>query len=342
MSSVLTDQSVITTQGEAWDEVEGYALTNNKILLISGEFKYVLYDCLTKNAESQGSFPETQNPENISLNQIYAYWFTSIGGTNVLYYSLTDKVIKSFDLAKPDNGAHNWSSGNIEVNQEHIHNFIWLHNMENEKDTCLFLHMLDNDKVALEKVKKGEGATRLGEQEVRNINWMMKDGDKLYFACNTEGKNFPIFIAHSEGITRFHFTTDFDATFVEFGFLTENKMFLLFNQGDKATVGCYLINIGALDLCSKEILNVTHNDENVELVLLHEQDDESIMIDAYCLVNRMMQTITVATSENSLVTWRFELDNEGKTKSSEERVHTSQIQNMAAICTNFSLDKGSL
>ena len=215
--------------------------------------------------------------------------------------------------------------------------------MKTEKDTVMFLHMLDNDKVALEKIKKGESSVRKGEVEVRNINWMMRDDqDRLYFACNTEGKNFPIYIAHSDGITKFQFTTDYDATFVEFGFLSETKMFLLFNQGDKATVGCYLINVGNLNQSSTEQISVTHNDETVELVYLHEQDDESIMIDAYCLVNRMMQTITVATSENSLVTWRFEQDNEGKTKASEERVHTSQIQNMQSICTNFSLDKGSL
>ena len=91
MSSVLTDQSVLTVTGEPWDELEGYALTNNKILLISGEFKYMLYNCLTKTADIQGVFPETQNPENISLNQIYSYWFTSIGETNVLYYSLMTK-----------------------------------------------------------------------------------------------------------------------------------------------------------------------------------------------------------------------------------------------------------
>ena len=249
MSSVLTDQSVVTTNGDAWDEVEGYALTNNKILLLSGEFKYALYDCLTKKADIQGSFPETQNQENISLNQIYSYWFTSVGdGTNVLYYSLQDKCIKTFDLSKPNEGAQPWSTGELAVNQEHIHNFIWIHNMKTEKDTVLFLHMLDNDKVALEKIRKGESSSRKGEVEVRNINWMMRDDqDRLYFACNTEGKNFPIYIAHSEGITKFTFTTDYDATFVEFGFLTETKMFLLFNQGDKATVGCYLINVGNLN-----------------------------------------------------------------------------------------------
>ena len=107
---------------------------------------------------------------------------------------------------------------------------------------------MDDQTVALEKIQEGGNAERLGEAKLKNVNWMMKDeSDRLYFACNTDGKNFPIYIAHDKGITKLNFSTDLNATFVEFGFLSEDKMFLLFNQGEKDKLGCYLLNLATHD-----------------------------------------------------------------------------------------------
>lgn len=297
-----------------------------------------MYDSLSGNAHNQGQLPETLKEDQLRINQIYSYWFCHLEGDKILYYSLNDKCLKTFDLSSPDSMATKWSADAIEVNPEFIHNFIWVHYVKDSN--CVYmLHMLTNDKVAYDHIKENGTATRIAEVDCRNVNWMMKDKDRLFFACNTEGKNMPLYMAHKTGISKIQFDCNSDVTFIEFGYLKDNLMFLLYNEGEKATVGCYLLHLGAIDLENNPKIGET--DEIVQKLTLHEQDDESIMADAYVLVNRIMQTITIATACNQLVTYRFDLDDQGKWKATEEMQDSSGM-NMKSIATNFSLDKGSL
>lgn len=54
-----------------------------------------------------------------------------------------------------------------------------------------------------------------------------------------------------------------------------------------------------------------------------------------------MQSITVATASNTLVTYRFSLDANGKFFAIEDQQDVSKID-FTSIVTNFSLDKSSL
>lgn len=74
---------------------------------------------------------------------------------------------------------------------------------------------------------------------MKNVNQMYKDKNRLFFACNNEGKNYPIYIAHTNGISKIDFTIQNEYTFVEFGFLQDDLMFVMYNEGEKAIVGCY-------------------------------------------------------------------------------------------------------
>ena len=95
------------------------------------------------------------------------------------------------------------------------------------------------------------------------------------------------------GLKTLTFDTQKDVTFIEFGFLKDNLMFMLFNEGEQSTVGCYLIQLGSIDL--NQDVKISADDDYVQVVTLHAQDDESIMADSYVLVNRVMSTITIAT-----------------------------------------------
>jgi hypothetical protein len=89
------------------------------------------------------------------------------------------------------------------------------------------------------------------------------------------------------------FDTMKDVTMIEFGFLKNNLMFLLYNEGEQSAVGCYLVHLGATNL--DEDVKISSEDDCVHNITLHPQDDESIMADCFILVNRVMSTITVAT-----------------------------------------------
>ena len=89
------------------------------------------------------------------------------------------------------------------------------------------------------------------------------------------------------------FETNKDVTMVEFGFLKDNLMFFLYNEGEQSAVGCFLLNLATSNL--DEDVKISGDDDCVSQINLHPQDDESIMADCFTLVNRVMSTITVAT-----------------------------------------------
>ena len=70
-------------------------------------------------------------------------------------------------------------------------------------------------------------------------------------------------------------------------------MFFLFNEGEIAAFGVFLIQIGNFSL--EDNIKVSDGDDCVQRVTLHSQDEESIMADCYALVNRVMCSITLAT-----------------------------------------------
>jgi hypothetical protein len=156
------------------------------------------------------------------------------------------------------------------------------------------LHNVADQSVQCDSIKQGQSAEKKFNQEVRNINWMLKEDGEMYLGCNTDARNFPIYIVNSEGILRtMTFDTQKDVTFIEFGFLRDKTMFLIYNEGEKAVVGTFMINLNAVNTSAD--FSIKDQDDCVQCVTLHEQDDESIMIDAYILVNRVMSTITMAT-----------------------------------------------
>merc|ERR1712226_1078659 len=96
-------------------------------------------------------------------------------------------------------------------------------------------------------------------------------------------------------------------------------------QGEKATVGAFLIDLGSQVV--GENMTIQENDTNlVKNVLLHPEDEDSIMIDSFTLVNRVMHSITFSTVCNRLVTYKFFLDDHGNWKTTEELQDTSQLK----------------
>jgi hypothetical protein len=100
---------------------------------------------------------------------------------------------------------------------------------------------------------------------------------------------------------KMNFDTMKDVTMTEFGFLKNNLMFILYNEGEQSAVGCYLVHLGATNL--DEDVKISSEDDCVHNITLHPQDDESIMADCFILVNRVMSTITVATVCVSFFVW---------------------------------------
>jgi hypothetical protein len=98
-----------------------------------------------------------------------------------------------------------------------------------------------------------------------------------------------------------NFDTMKDVTMIEFGFLKNNLMFLLYNENSPLTVGCYLVHLGATNL--DEDVKISSEDDCVHNITLHPEDDEFFMADCFISVTRVMSTITVATVCVSFFVW---------------------------------------
>ena len=309
------------------------------MLVLSQNLDYVYLDSSKGDVISQGKFPENVGQDALPINGVYCYWFCDYDGEGkILFYSIERKGIYLFDLNFPSSKAQAWSSGQIEVNAEYMHNFIWL-NYDQENDECLLLHNKNDQSIGCYVIKKDAVPEDKFTQDIRNANLLLKEGNMLFLACNTDARNFPIYMISRDGLKTFTFETKIDATIIEIGFLNENLMFFLYNEGETAAVGVFLIQLGNFDL--KDNIKISDSDDCVQRVTLHNQDEESIMSDCYALVNRVMCSITLATVCDRLATYKFNLEADGKYKATEEMIDVSGVE-MKSISTNFSLERDTL
>ena len=312
------------------ESIEHYALSNNTILIVTENWEYVLWDGLREMTISQGKFPE--NKDHSGICSIYSYWFSHINNEKIIYFSQTDNCLKIWDLTNPDSNQKAESyPGRIEIKEE-FNFFMWVHYIR-ETGKVLILHMVSFERVVQIEVDK-EGVQReIAQVDIKNVNCVHVQGDQFYFASNVED-NMPIYIASVDGIKKIQFEIKSDVTQIEFGFLKEDLMFLLYNANEVADTGAFLINIGAYDLNSNP--KIIEDEDGVQKVVQHDESDP-VQLDGQVLVDKMMQAIAVTTTENNLILHKINLNSDGKYTSKKE-----DSLEMKESPTNFSLSKDSL
>jgi len=251
------------------EHVEHYALNNNTILIISDKWDFLLWDGLREIKISDGKFEEKE--EHSGICSIYSYWFSNINHEEIIYFSQSDQCLKTFDLYHPQNKAKRWGPPNLEIKEE-FNFFMWVH-YNRKTQTVLILHMTSFDKVKLIQVTKNGVISDLGEVDIKNVNCVNQQEDKFYFASNVED-TMPIYIADETGIERMNFNVESDVTLIEFGFLKENIMFILYNANEEADSGVFLINLSSYT--TNDTPNIQEKDDNVTKLTLHGEDDPAL------------------------------------------------------------------
>ena len=79
-----------------------------------------------------------------------------------------------------------------------MHTFIWLTYNEST-DTATLIHHVDENKIKADLIKKDGHAQTIVEQDVKNINWILKEGERCIIGCNTDGRNFPLYMITENG-----------------------------------------------------------------------------------------------------------------------------------------------
>lgn len=211
MSSILTSKSRITLHEKIFelDEPEAFLLTNQKIIIFSSDLKYLLFDCLHNKLISHGQFPQQLALDEQKINNIYSYWFCHYENNTVLYYSITDKTFRQFNLEEPLSTPINWSETIIEIPREYIHNFIWVNYRQNTQ-TIYLLFMQDKDTIIYNKITK-EQINKVGQIQCTNVNLMTLYKNIMCFACNNSAGNaVPFYYASEDSIALFWFYKNSD------------------------------------------------------------------------------------------------------------------------------------
>jgi len=217
MSSILTTKAEVDFKND-FEEPEAYKIAKGRMLVLSQNLDYIYLDSSKGEVISQGEFPEKANQDSLPINGVYTYWFCDYDGEGqILFYSIERKGIYLFDLTKPSSNPVPWSTGTIEVNPEYMHNFIWL-SYDPEHQDCLLLHNKNDQSIGCYLIKKDQAPVELFTQDVRNANIILKEGNTLFVACNTDARNFPIYMISRNGLKTFTFETKIDATIIEIGF----------------------------------------------------------------------------------------------------------------------------
>ena len=74
MSSILTSKTVIDFETGDFPEPEAYTLVSGKLLILSENLQYILYDSRDGKTLAKGQFPEELPEDALPINAPYTYW----------------------------------------------------------------------------------------------------------------------------------------------------------------------------------------------------------------------------------------------------------------------------
>lgn len=267
------------------EHIETYALPNNVLLIFSEAWDYIMWDGLRGKIMYEGKFPESE--EHSSILSIYSYWFTQISAEKILYYSPTHNKLKIYNF-QTGKVIGEWSAS-FTINPE-FNFFNWICYYPEDKK-CRVLHMTEFSKAAVDDIYESGEVKRVGEVDLINGNCICEHEKTLLYATQAN-ESSPLVIHtltkdHMNKIT-FEFTDNI--TPIEFGFIREDLLFILYNANDKPDSGVYLVNIGAHDFTSDITIN-DKGDNCQKLCLQGEQDPD--IFDGRIIVDKVLQTITV-------------------------------------------------
>ena len=288
--SLLRNEGKVKLPFEA-EHLETYSLERNRVLIFSDRWDYVMWDGLRNKMVFEGRFPD-ESEENSAILSIYSFWFTQLTQEKILYYSPTKKSFRIFNFLTKEI-EEDWGSASFEVNSD-FNFFMWIKNYYDHdpaKNKIRVLHMIELSKAAIDDVYQDGTVTRVDEFDLINANCICEHGDGLIFG--TQAQESGPMVIHT--MTKDHHTTisfEFDENIcpIEFGFIREGYLFIIYNNNEQPDSGIYIINIGKHDFSSD--LSFTDKDESVQKIILQNESDPDIF-DGRVIIDKVLQTLTL-------------------------------------------------
>lgn len=288
--SLLRNQGEVTLPFEA-EHLETYSLERNRVLIFSDQWDYVMWDGLRNKLVYEGRFPE-ESEETSAILSIYSFWFTQITQEKILYYSPTKKTFRIYNFQTASIEA-NWGSATFEINPE-FNFFMWIKNYRHDdpsKNKIRVLHMIELSKAAIDDIYESGEIKRVDEFDLINANCICEHGDGLLFGTQAnETGPMVIHTLNGENHQTISFTFEDNICPVEFGFIREGYLFVIYNHNEVPDSGIYIINIGDHDFTTS--LNFTDKDDSCQKIILQNETDPDIF-DGRVIVDKVLQTLTL-------------------------------------------------
>jgi hypothetical protein len=282
--SLLVSKHTVNLPFKA-EHIETYALPNNVLLIFSESWDYVMWDGLRGKVMYEGKFPESE--DNSSILSIYSYWFTQISAEKILYYSPTENKLKVFNF-QTGKVISTWSAS-FTINPE-FNFFNWICYYPEDKKARI-LHMTEFSKAAVHDIYESGEVKEVGTVDLINGNCICEHEKTLLYATQAnESSPLVIHTLNKDHMNKITFEFTESITPIEFGFIREDLLFILYNANDKPDSGVYLINIGNHDFTSD--ITVNDQNDNCQKLTLQGEDDPDIF-DGRIIVDKVLQTITV-------------------------------------------------
>lgn len=262
------------------EHIETYALPNNILLIFSECWDYVMWDGLRGKILYEGKFPEHE--DHSSILSIYSYWFTQLSAEKILYYSSTHNKLKVYDF-QSKKIIKEWSAS-FTINPE-FNFFNWMCYYPDDKK-CRILHMTEFSKAAIHDIYENGTINEVGSVDLINGNCICEHEKTLLYATQAnESSPLVINTLNKEHMNKITFEYSENITPIEFGFIKDDVIFVLYNSNDKPDSGVYLINIGNHKF--SEDITISNNADNCQKLTLQGEDEPDIF-DGRIIVDKVL------------------------------------------------------
>lgn len=266
---------------------EPYALSGNRILIISENWEYIIRDGLNQKTIFEGTLPEDKSHSTIC--SIYSYFFFELSYSKIVYYSRTNNTFKFYNFETKSVEKEVKNHFKIEKDFEF---FMFLEYKE-ETQRFYLVHMKEFSKCSIETCSEKNTADVLtiAEFELSNPNCIYYDRRILYFGTQTseqspirmhflkDGLYFSLDFSHNENIQ-----------ILDAGFYQSDIIYILYNHNEIPESGTFFIS-KELDPKIENIV-VDCKDECVQKVVFCDENSPDIL-DGRIIVDKLLNSITV-------------------------------------------------
>lgn len=279
-------------------EVHPYRLFDNYILTITENFEYQVMTAMdtatnnvidSTNLYASGTFPEDPKEAYYILGP-ETFFFDVVNKNEIIYYSPTDKNIKQFNLKTATvTGTFDCT---LDLNRD---NYVFMSLVYYKAENKVrLLHTKDQNNITLREIKADGSEEVIQEIAMKNVNCMVRNEGRCFYASQIlykEPMRIGFFSADKIGTISFDIKEE-DVTPLDFGFLNETTVLIVYNSNADTGNGLYVLNLNDFGFDGDISIDPKDSDKCTKINLTLP-DGEIECYDGRMIIDRVVRTLTL-------------------------------------------------